>query len=348
MLRLIRLALHGLRSLLRSRADLTLENLALRQQVAALEERQPRPRLSDADRLFWVLLHRIWARWADVLEIVQPDTVVRWHRAGFRAFWRWKSHRRRRPGRPPVDAEIRRLVRRMATENPSWGAQRIHSEFLKLGLAVSEHSVSRYLPRRPTPGDVVDRSKTFLRNHRHDMAAMDFFTVPTATFAVLHVLFVIHHGRRRILHCAVTRHPTASWVVQQLRNAFPWDTAPRYLIFDRDTKFGGSVREALRAFGVEPVRTAFRSPWQNGTAERWVGSVRRELLDHVVVLGEDHLRRLLLEYVAYYNEDRGHLSLDKDSPERRPVEGRPAEGPQVVGLPRVGGLHHRYEWREAA
>ena len=347
MLRLLLLLLHALRAVVRPRADLVLENLALRQQVATLKEKRPGPKLSSVDRLFWVLLRRVWSRWAQVLEIVQPATVVRWHRAGFRAFWRWRS-RPKKPGRPRVDQEIRDLVRRLAGENPTWGAPRVHAELLKLGFVVAERTVSRYMPRRPTPADVLERWKTFLRNHRHEIAAMDLFTVPTATFGVLHVLFVIHHARRQLLHFAVTPYPTASWIIQQMRNAFPWDSAPRYLIFDRDSKFSARLVAAVRSFGTKPVRTSYRSPWQNGVAERWVGSVRRELLDHVVVLGQGHLHRLLRDYVAYYHVDRCHLTLGKDAPETRPVQARPSEGAQVVALPRVGGLHHRYEWRQAA
>ena len=248
---------HGLCALLRSRVDVALENLALRQQVAVLAERRPRPRLAITDRLFWVSLRRLWSRWADVLVVVQPDTVVRWHRQGFRLFWRWRS-RPRRPGRPRIDRELRDLIRRMARENPTWGAPRIHGELLKLGFDIAERTVSRYMPRRPAPGHVVERWKVFLRNHQEAIVGMDFFTVPTATFDVLYVLFFIHHGRRRVVHFGVTRYPTATWVIQQLREAFPYDEAPRYLIFDRDSTFN-----------------------QAPIAERWIGSVRREMLDHV-------------------------------------------------------------------
>ncbi len=337
----------SLPALLRSRADLTIENIALRQQVAVLKGKRPRPRLSSADRLFWVLLRRCWSGWESALHIVQPATVVRWHRAGFRTFWGWKS-RRRRPGRPQVDKEIRDLIRRLARENPTWGAPRVHSELLKLGFRVSERTVSRYMPRRPAPKDVVERWKIFLLNHREAIAGMDFFTVPTATFDVLYVLFFIHHDRRRVLHFGVTRHPTAAWVIRQLREAFPYDEVPRYLIFDRDSSFSQAAIAAIRSFGITPSPTAYRSPWQNPVAERWVGSVRREMLDHVVVLGEAHLRRLLREYIAHYLAERCHLSLEKEPPEGRSPSVRSSRHAEVVALPRVGGLHHRYEWREAA
>jgi transposase InsO family protein len=188
---------------------------------------------------------------------------------------------------------------------------------------------------------------TFLRNHKDGIAAMDFLVVPTIRFQLLCVWFVIAHGRRRILHFGVTAHPTSPWVVQQLREGFPEDTAPRFLIYDNDSSFSDKVTEAIGHLGIEPRRTAYRSPWQNGTGERWVGSARRELLDHVIVLNAQHLQRLLREYVDYYNADRVHTQL-RDSPMGRPTENRRAPDAQIVGLPRVGGLHHRYAWREAA
>jgi len=341
------LLLQGLRSLFQDKADLVLENLALRQQVAVLKEKRSRPRLSNAHRLFWIILSRFWSKWATVLEIVKPETVVRWHRAGFRAFWRWKS-RQKSPGRPPVHSEVRALIRKMAQENPTWGAPRIHGELLMLGFEISERTVSRYMPRRPAPPEVIARWKAFLRNHRDGIAAMDFLTEPTVSFEVLYVFFVIQHGLRAILHFNATAHPTAAWVIQQLRDAFPFDTTPRYLIFDRDSKFAPAVQHVIKSFGIKPVRIAFRSPWQNGVAERWVLSARRELLDHVVVLNERHLRHLLRQYVCYYAEDRTHLTLAKGTPARRSVQPRPTRDAQVVALPRVGGLHHRYEWRLAA
>ena len=298
-------------------------------------------------RLFWTLLRRLWSGWGESLAIVQPNTVVRWHRAGFRIYWNWLSSRGERSGRPPLPREVRALIRRMASKNP-WGAPRIHGELLRLGLDVSERSVSRYLrtlPRSPRAGQTWT---TFLRNHRDGIAAMDFFSVPTATFRVLHVLLAIRHGRREVARCAVTTSPTAAWVQQQLREAFPFDSAPRFMIFDRDAIFAAGLPAALRSMEMEPTRTSFRSPWQNGVAERFVGTVRQELLDHVIVLNEQHLRRLLDSFIGYYNQDRTHLSICKDSPCGRMVEQRPDTTSNVVGLPRVGGLHRRYTWRRAA
>ena len=253
----------------RRRADLVLENVALRQQVTALKKERPRPPLDDTERAFWVALRGSWPVWASRLLIVHADTVARWHRDRFRRYWA-KLSQRRHPGRPRIDAEIRRLVRTMAQDG--WGAPRIHAELTKLGFVISESTVSRYLPRRPAEPDQLKRWMAFLRNHKDDIAAMDLFTVPTASLRLLYGFFVIEHGRRHIVHFNATFHPTSAWVIQQLREAFPYDTAPRYLIFDRDFIFNAAVIEFIKATGTKPVRTSFRSPWQNGTAERWVGS----------------------------------------------------------------------------
>jgi transposase InsO family protein len=236
----------------------------------------------------------------------------------------------------------------MTSENPSWGAPRIHGELLKLGFNVSERTVSRYLPHIRPPRRALGEWMTFVRNHREVIAAMDFFTVPTATFRILYVLFIIHHDRRQILHFNVTEQPTAPWVIQQLRESFPYDTTPAYLLFDRDSAFAGKVITTVKTLGIKPKRIAYRSPWQNGIAERWIGSCRRELLDRVIVLHAEHLRRLVREYVDYYSSDRCHLGLEKDTPEARPVERRLSGRARVASLPRVGGFHHRYAWRDAA
>ena len=330
----------------RSRSDTALEVLALRQQVAVLKRKRPRPVLNCLDRLFWTTLRRRWSRWADVLLIVKPETVIGWHRAGFRLYWRWRS--RPRAGRPQISEEIRVLIRRLAQENPEWGAPRIHGELQKLGFVLSERSVARYLRRVRRRGDPAQRWLTFLHNHREVIAAFDFFTVPTVTFQLLYCFFVIEHGRRRILHFNVTRHPTAEWVVQQLREAFPEARPYRYAVFDRDSIFNADVVTLLKATGLRPKRTSVQAPWQNGTAERWVGSCRREILDHVIALNEQHLRRLIRDYVNYHHEDRIHDSLDKDAPNKRTVEPKPAGNPTLISLPRLGGLQHRYAWRQAA
>ena len=325
-----------------SRQDLILENLALRQQLLALNAKRPRRRLSPVHKLFWILLRLIWSGWKEPLILVTPRTVVAWHRAGFRLYWRWLSRVRRVGGRTRVSKEIRSLLFRMAAENPTWGAPRIHGELLKLGFHISEPTVSRWLRQVRRTTDPGQRWLTFLRNHRDAIAAMDFFTVPTLTFGILYCFFVIGHDRRKILRFNVTKHPSAFWIVQQMREAWPYTAVHRFLLFDRDAKFGDDVVSFTKQMGSLPVRTAFRSPWQNGIAERWVGSCRRDLLDHVIVLNERHLKRLLAEYVRYYHEDRTHLGLAKDTPARRPTALRSTAGSNIRSFPRLGGLHHRY------
>ena len=240
------------------------------------------------------------------------------------------------------------MIRRLAQENTGWGAPKIHGELLKLGFQISERTVTRYLRRVGRRGDPAKRWRTFLHNHREAIVAFDFFTVPTMTFQMLYCFFVIEHDRRKILHCNVTRHPTADWVIQQLRETFPEAAPYRYVILDRDTKFDQEVIRFLKATGLTPKRTSTQSPWQNGTAERWIGSCRREMLDQVIVLNERHLRRLMGEYICYHHQDRVHDSLAKDTPDKPPIEQRPAANATVVGMPRMGGLHHRYAWRVAA
>jgi transposase InsO family protein len=236
----------------------------------------------------------------------------------------------------------------MAEENAGWGAPKIHGELQKLGFELSERTVARYLRRIRRRGNSGQRWLTFLKNHREVIVAFDLFTVPTLTFQLLYCFFVIEHGRRRILHFNVTRHPTADWVVQQLREAFPDAVRYRYAILDHDSKFDADVIAFLKATGLKPKRTRVQAPWQNGLAERWVGSCRREILDHVIALNEKHLRRLVRDYVSYYHDDRIHDSLDKDTPNRRPVESKPSPSATVISSTRLGGLHHRYSWREAA
>lgn len=335
-------------SALRPRYDLVLENIALRQQVAVLKKEIPRPALTFFDRLFWVWLHRWWAHWKEALIIAKPETLIGWHRKGFRIRWAFISRRGKKRGRPGIDKEIRDLIRRMARENETWGAPRIHAELLKLGFEVSERTVSRYMPKRKPTDDQLKKWKTFLKLHARGITAMDFFTVPTVTFRNLYVFFVIHHESRKLLHLNVTSHPDSAWVIQQLREAFPYDEACKYLIFDRDSTFSSDVVRTMKSFGIKPVRTAYKSPWQNPIAERWVRSYREDVLNHVVVFGEAHLRMLLREYVSYYASDRCDDSLAKDAPDGRVVQRKPSESAKVIALPRSEGLHHRYEWRKAA
>ena len=258
-------------------------------------------------------------------------------------YWTWLSRHRKRAGRRCVSRELRELIFRMVDENPTWGAPRIHGELKMLGFDISERTVLRWMRKAPRAPEPAKRWAAFLSNHREAIAAMDFFTVPTLTFGVLYCFFVIAHDPRRILHFGVTRHPTSAWVSQQLREAFPYDPTAKYLIFDRATNFGGDVVSTIKSFGIEPKRTSFRSPWQNGVAERFAGNCRRDLLDHVIVLNERHLKRLMSEYVRYYHDDRTHLGLAKQTPTGRTAAKDTAADSKVVCASRLGGLHHRYD-----
>ncbi len=333
----VRIVLALIRGIVADRAELAAENLALRQQLAVLSEKKRRPRLRKRDRIFWAWLSRFWSNWRSVLVIVQPETVVRWHQHGFRLYWRWKS-RSRKPGRPPIDAEIRKLVRRMSRENPSWGVPRIQSELALLGHIVCETTVRKYRVRHRKPPSQTWR--TFLDNHARDIVAIDFFTVPTATFRILFAFVVLRHDRRRVVHFNVTAHPTAQWTAQQIVQAFPDDESPRFLLRDRDSIYGDFFRQRIKHMGIEEVITAPRSPWQNPYVERIGGSIRRECLNRVIVLNERHLSRILSSYFSYYHESRTHLSLNRNSPVPREIE--PPERGKVIAIPQVGGLHHRY------
>jgi transposase InsO family protein len=326
--------------------NLALENLALRQQLAIMKRSSKRPRLHVRARLFWVSLSRLWSGWQDALIVVKPNTVVRWHRKGFKLFWRYRS-RRRGPGRPPISPDIRNLICRMAEANPLWGAPRIHGELLKLGIDICERTVSNLMPpRRPKPASQTWRS--FLKNHIPNMVSVDFFTVPTATFQVLFILVILSHTRRSVVHFNLTSNPSAEWTSQQVVEAFPWDTAPEYLLRDRDSIYGALFRNRIKNMGIREVITARQSPWQNAFVERFIGSIRRECLDHVIVVNESHLKRLLSSYFDYYHQDRTHYSLEKDTPCGRPLQSKLGQDSKVIELPRVGGLHHRYEWKKAA
>ena len=345
MRRLLRL-FSTIRSRFKKTFDLTLENLALRQQLAIMKRSSKRPQMHPRDRLFWVLLSRIWSGWQDALIVVKPDTVVRWHKKGFKLFWRYKS-RRKGSGRPPIRPDVLNLIRRMAEANPLWGAPRIHGELLKLGIEICERTVSNLMPSRgPKPPSQTWRS--FLKNHMPSMVSMDFFTVPTATFRVLFVLVILSHSRREVLHFNVTASPSAEWTSQQVVEAFPWDRAPKYLLRDRDSIYGGFFRQRVANMGIREVITARQSPWQNAFVERFIGSIRRECLDHMVILNETHLKRVLSLYFSYYHSDSTHYGLGKDTPCERPVQSKPEQRSKVIELPRVGGLHHRYEWKKAA
>ena len=342
MLQLLMVVCRALALALRGHREVVLENLALRQQLMAMKRANSRPRLQARDRRFWIALRRIWTNWRTALVLVRPETVVGWHRTWLR--WRWtRRSTPRAKGRPPVAREIRALVREMATANPLWGAPRIHGELRTLGVGVSERTVSRLLTRLTRPPSQTWR--TFLTNHLASAASMDFFTVSTITGRVLFVVVVLSHHRRRILHINTTAHPTAEWAAQQVVEAFPDDTAPRWIHRDRDRIYGAAFQHRVAGMGIAEVLSAPASPWQNPFVERVIGSIRRECLDHVIVVNEAHLRRVLTSYLRYYHRSRTHLGLKKDTPDRRAVA-EASVGP-IIAVPEVGGLHHRYERRAA-
>lgn len=339
---MLTILLSTLRDLLRPRADLLLENLALRQQINVLRRGKPKPSFNIWDRIFWVVLLRTWSRWRQPLALVRPETVIAWHRKGWRLLWRWKS-RPKAAGRPRVPWEVIELIRRMSRENPTWGAPRIHGELMMLGYFLSEATVARYMLKRR--GRPTQNWKTFIRNHLAETVAIDFLTVPTVTFRTLYVFVALSLDRRRIVHMNVTAHPSAEWTAMQLTQAFPFDTAPRFIIRDRDRIYGEAVQKAIHSIGSEEIVISAQSPWQNGYCERVVGTLRRECLDHVIVLNEPHARRILRKYLEYYHGSRTHLGLDKDTPDGRCIE--PPELGPVRRRPMVGGLHSRY-YRAAA
>jgi transposase InsO family protein len=319
----------------KSKIRLEAENAMLRHQLVVLRRQlKGRARLTNDDRWFFVQLYRWFPSILPGLMIIRPETLVRWHRAGFRRYWRWKSNSR--GGRPPIEAELRALIRQMSTENWLWGAPRIHGELLKLGFEVAQSSVAKYMVKRRGPPSQGWR--TFLHNHAPEIAAMDLFVVPTIGFDLLYAFVLVRLDRRDLVWINVTADPTAEWVARQITEAFPWDEAPRYLIRDRDRIYGSVVTRRLRAMGIRDRPIAPASPWQNGFAERLIGSIRRECLDHIIVLGEVHLRRIMKSYARYYNGFRTHRSLNKDTPNSRPVQ---RSGP-ISSYAILAGLHHHY------
>jgi transposase InsO family protein len=319
----------------KSKSRLEAENAALRHQLIVLRRKVQGPvRLTNNDRWFFIQLYRWFPSILQVVKIVQPETLVRWHRAGFRCYWRWKS--RPRGGRPQFETDLCALIRRMSMENPLWGAPRIHGELLKLGFDVAQSSVAKYMVK---PGRAPSQGwRTFLRNHAPEVATMDLFVVPTLGFDLLYAFVIVRLDRRDPVWVDVTTSPTAEWIAHQLTEAFPWNEAPRYLIRDRDGIYGIIVKRRLRAMGIRDKPTAPASPWQNGCAERLIGSIRRECVDHFIVLGEAHLRRILRAYAGYYNDIRTHRSLDKDASVSRPVQRVGSINSHAI----LGGLHHHY------
>jgi putative transposase len=324
----------------RPKHQLALEVLALRHQIMVLQRQTPRPKLRGSDRCLWVTLKKAWPGWKTPLMIFQPETVIGWQRAGLRRFWRWKSRRRR--GRPGKDPEVIQLIRRMWTVNPTWGSPRIRDELAKLGLQASTATIRKYRPKSRRPSQSW---RTFLQNHAGAIVGMDFFVVPTVTFRLLYVLVIIAHERRKVLHFNITQAPTAEWTAQQVVNAFPYDTAPKYLLRDRDSIYGSVFVPRVAGMGIQQKLISPRAPWQNPYVERLVGSIRRECLNRVIVFNQQQLRQILESYFEYYHEVRPHRGLSHDSPFPRRVES-PDRG-DVMEKPLVGGLHHHY-LREAA
>ena len=319
----------------KSKSRLEAENAVLRHQLTVLRRKvRGRVQLSSGDRLFLIQLYRWFPSVLKAVTIIQPETLVRWHRAGFRRYWRWKSpmlgrttaNRCGSPRTNPADEH----------GNPLWGAPRIHGELLKLGFEVAQSSVAKYMVKRA--GAPSQGWRTFLRNHAPNIAAMDLFVVPTIRFDLLYAFVIVRLDRRDLIWINVTANPTAEWVARQLTEAFPWDEAPRYLIRDRDRIYGSVVMRRIRAMGIRDKPIAPASPWQNGFAERLIGSIRRECVDHFIVLGEAHLRRILQTYAHYYNDIRTHRSLDKDAPVSRPVQRTGSINSHAI----LGGLHHHY------
>jgi transposase InsO family protein len=317
----------------KSRCRLQAENLFLRHQLnIALRRAPPRPRLCGSDRALLIWITRLWPNLVDLAQVVKPETILRWHRAGFRAYWRRKS--RNRAGRPKIDRGLRDLIQRMSRENPLWGAPRIHGELLMLGVEVAQSTVSKYMVRSRKPPS--QSWKTFLQNHAEAIAAIDMCVVPTLTFELLFVF--LGHGRRQLLWFEVTRHPTAEWLARQITEAFPWTSAPAYLVRDNDRAYGHVFTSRVRAMGIRDRPISPHSPWQNGYAERLIGSLRRECPDQIVIFGEKHLRRILFAYAAYYNQARTHLALEKDAPLQRVVQ----RSGDIAAIPVLAGLHHQY------
>jgi transposase InsO family protein len=335
MIELLCFVLAALASPFKTKFRLEAENAVLRHQLIVLRRKlRGRVQLANSDRWFFVQLYRWFPSILKVLTIIRPETLVRWHQAGFRSYWRWKS--RSLGGRPQIETELCALIRRMSVENPLWGSPRIHGELLKLGFEVAQSSVAKYMVKRRGPPS--QGSRTFLRNHAPEIAAMDLLVVPTISFNLLYAFVIVRLDRRELVWINVTANPTAEWIARQITGAFPWDGAPGYMIRDRDRIYGTVVTRRLRAMGIRDKPTAPVSPWQNGFAERLIGSIRRECLDHILVFGEAHLRRILRSYACYYNDIRTHRSLDKDAPVSRPVQRTGIISSHAI----LGGLHHHY------
>jgi len=325
--------------LLRGKNDLVVENALLRQQLIVLRRQVTRTALRPGDRVKLVLLARLARSWQDALLIVKPDTVLRWHRRGFRMFWRRKSRGGSRSSRIPK--EIVSLIRDMALSNRLWGAERMRGELLKLGIRLSKRTIQRYLRRFRPPRKSGQTSATFVENHAHQMWACDFLQTYDILFRPIFAFFLIEVGSRKVVQVSVTRAPSQAWTAQQLRNATPWGQGPRFLIRDNDDKFGTAFDAVAKAAGTKILRTPIQAPRANAVCERFLGSVRRDCLDHIVILSEQHLLSVLREYVAYFNEARPHQGIDQRVPVG-PANDNTARQGRVIARPVLGGLHHAY------
>ena len=341
---MFRWIISGVTAAFRPKAQLIAENLCLRQQLVVLKRRQKRPSLRDRDRRFWVLASRCLPGWRETLLIVQPDTVLRWHRKGWKAYWHWRSRRSKGGGRRRIPQELRDLIRRVARENPLWGQQRIQGELANLGFTVCSRTVAKYM-RKPWNGQPSPGWRQFLAQHAKEIWACDLFTVQTIWFRTLYVFFVIHHGTREIVHARVTAHPTAEWLAQQMAQACDvYRELPRYLIHDRDGCYGAAFNRRVRSLSITQIRTPVRAPRANAIAERWVRTIRAECLDYSLVLGHQHLQQLIDEYAAYYNEWRPHRSLNQAAPCQQRRQPSPGAGGQIIAESILGGLHHVYRF----
>ena len=332
---------------------LELENLSLRQQLIAQAKTKKEPTLNNNFRIFWKFYSKIFDFWREVLCLVKPATVIGWFNNSFKKYWTRiiRNGKRKKRGRPPVSLEIRKLIRQMAHENPTWGYPKIHGELLMLGFEIEQSTVKKYMPRRNPDPKKRQSWKVFLKNHLPEIVAMDFFTVSILSFSgfkMLYVFFIISHDRRKILHYNATFAPTADWTCQQIKAAFPKKGKYRYMICDNDKIFSKKVVKELKDVGIKTKKTSFRSPWQNGVAERFIGSIRRECMDHMIPLSQKHVLRLIKNYVDYYHETRTHLSLKKDAPVSRAIQRRPSPDAKIISIPQANGLHHRYEWHVVA
>ena len=341
-------------ALFRSRGALAAENLFLRKQLALFQERNKKARPTTAADRFVLCRLACLFNWRHALVIVKPSTLIGWHRTAFRRFWRWKS---RPVGRPTVAVEVRRLIRRMAAENPTWGGERIADELLpKLGIRLSPRTVGKYLKQRPSPrGSKEQRWLTFIQNHAAGIVACDFFVSVTAGFRILYVFVAIKIGSRQIVHCNVTEHPTAEWTLQQLRETIPGDSDYKFLLHDRDNIFSAQLDDEIQGWGIHSLRSPGRTPTANAHCERLIGTIRRECLDYVIPFSARHLRRILCEWIAHYNEGRPHRSLGPGIPAgvrlilpaSEQLGGLPSST-AVIAKPILGGLHHEYRWGKAA